>query len=99
MQEQVAAAPNPTVETLGKAKDDEPPPSFFLLDRNWVEQVHMHCVGGSFVEMESVDDAMKARADLLAKLIRQRLANHNSEKVNTSTMFLVSQQLPCLPIT
>ena len=28
--EQVAAAPNPTVETLGAATDEEPPPSFFL---------------------------------------------------------------------
>jgi hypothetical protein len=31
VQEQVVVAPNPTVETLGKANDDEPPPSFFLL--------------------------------------------------------------------
>ncbi len=43
---------------------------FFLVDRKWVEQVHVHCVGGSFVEMELVDDAMKTRADLLAKLIQ-----------------------------
>jgi hypothetical protein len=84
VQEQVAAAPDPTVETLGNADDDGPPPSFFLLDRNWVEQVHVNCVGGSFVEMESVDDAMKTRADLLAKLIRQRLANHKSEKVDAN---------------
>jgi hypothetical protein len=34
------------------------------------------------VEFESVDEAMKARADLLEKLIRQRLANHKSEKVD-----------------
>jgi hypothetical protein len=71
------------VETLGKA-NDEPPPSFFLLDRNWIEKVHLHCVGGSFVEAESVNDAMKARADLLAKLMRQRLANHKSEKVDAN---------------
>jgi hypothetical protein len=36
--EVATAVPNPTAEILGKAKDDEPPPSFFLLDRNWVEQ-------------------------------------------------------------
>jgi hypothetical protein len=60
-------------------------PSFFLEDINWEEQVHVHCVGGSFVEMELVDDdAMKTRADLLAKLIRQRLANHKSEKVDAN---------------
>jgi hypothetical protein len=66
-QEQVAAAPNPTVETLGNANNDEPPPSFFLQDRNWVERVHLHYVGGSFVEFESLDDMMKARADLLIR--------------------------------
>jgi hypothetical protein len=36
------------------------------------------------VEAESVNDAMKARADLLAKLIQQRLANHESEKVDAN---------------
>jgi hypothetical protein len=66
---QVTAAPNPTVETLGNANDHGPPPSFFLEDKNWLEQVHVHCVGGSFVEMEPVDDAMKTGADLLPKLI------------------------------
>jgi hypothetical protein len=45
VQEQVAAALNPAVETLGKA-NDEPPLSFFLLDRNWIEKVHLRCVGG-----------------------------------------------------
>jgi hypothetical protein len=84
LREQVTAAPNPTVETLGSANDHGPPPSFFLEDINWVEQVHVHCVGGSFVEMESVDDAMKTTADLLAKLIQQRLANHKSEKVDAN---------------
>jgi hypothetical protein len=82
--EQVTAAPNPTVETLGNANNDEPPPSFFLQDRNWVEQVQPNCVGGTFVEFESVDDAMKARADLLAKLIRQRLVDHMSQKVDAN---------------
>jgi hypothetical protein len=62
-------APNPTVETLGNANDHGPPPYFFLEDINWVEQVHVHCIGGSSVEMESVDDAIKTRAELLAKLI------------------------------
>jgi hypothetical protein len=80
----VAAAPNPTIETLGNAKDDEPPPSFFLRDRNWVRQIHLNCVGGVFLETESVDDAMTARADLLAKLIRQRLVNHKSKKVDAN---------------
>jgi hypothetical protein len=55
-----------------------------LKTKKWVEQVNVHCVGGSFVEMESVDDAMKTRADLLAKLIWQRLANHKSEKVDAN---------------
>jgi hypothetical protein len=84
VREQVTAAPNPTVETLGNANDHGPPPSFFLEDINWVEQVHLHCIGGYFVEMEPVDDAMKTRADLLAKLIQQRLANHKSEKVDAN---------------
>jgi hypothetical protein len=34
LEEQVAAAPNPTVETLGKVDNDELPPSFFLSDRS-----------------------------------------------------------------
>jgi hypothetical protein len=58
-----------TVKTLVNTNDDRPPPSFFLLDMNWVEQVHMHYVRESFVKTESVDDAIKTRADLLAKLI------------------------------
>jgi hypothetical protein len=69
VQEQVMAAPNPTLKTLGNANNDGPPPSFFLEDINWVEQVHVHCEGGSFVEKEAVDDAMKTRADLRTKLI------------------------------
>ena len=32
----------------------------------------------------SVDDAMTAEADLLARLIRQRLANHKSKKVDAN---------------
>ena len=41
---QAAAAPNPAAETLGKASnDDEPPPCFFLQDKNWVERVHLNC--------------------------------------------------------
>ena len=32
----------------------------------------------------SVDDTMTARADFLAKLIRQRLANHKSKKVDAN---------------
>jgi hypothetical protein len=52
---------------------NKPPPCFFLLDRNWTEKVHWHCAeGSSFVEAESANDAMKARACLLARmLIRQ----------------------------
>ena len=57
-QEQLsAAAPNPTVETLGNANDDEPPPSFFLRDRNWVRQMHLSCAGGLFVEPGRCDDS------------------------------------------
>ena len=72
------------METLGIATDGEPPPSFVLRDRKWVEQVHLNCVGGLFVEKDLVDDAITARADLLAMLIRQRLANHKSEKVDAN---------------
>jgi hypothetical protein len=107
VQEQVVAAPNPTVETLGTANNDMPSPSLFLPDKNWLEQVHVHCKGGSFVKMESVNDAMKTRVNLFAKLIWQRLANHKSEKhTQTSsctlhwdgfwTTYLASQQFPCL---
>jgi hypothetical protein len=84
VQEQVGAAPNPTVNILRIANVDGPPPPFLLEDINWVQQVHVHCLGGSFVEMELVDDVMKTRADLLAKLIRQRLANHRSKKVDAN---------------
>jgi hypothetical protein len=84
LEEQVAAAPNPTVETLGKAVDDVLPPSFFLSDKIWVRQVHLNCVGGIFVDAEAVGEVMKERADLMAKLLRQRLAKHKSKKVDAN---------------
>jgi hypothetical protein len=34
--------------------------------------------------MESVDDAVRTRADLLAKPIHQKLANHRNEKVDAN---------------
>jgi hypothetical protein len=68
-QDAVVIAPNPTVETLGTANDDEPPPSFFLQDSKWVRQSRLNRAGGLFVETEAVDDAMTARADVLGKLI------------------------------
>lgn len=36
------------------------------------------------METEAVDDAMKERVDLLAKLFKQRLANHKSKKVDAN---------------
>jgi hypothetical protein len=47
-----------------------------------VRQIHLNCAGELFVETDSVDNAMTARAGLLLKLIRQRLANHKSEKAD-----------------
>ena len=37
-----------------------------------------------FFETDLVDDAMIARADLLAMLLRHRLANHKSEKMDAN---------------
>jgi hypothetical protein len=36
------------------------------------------------VETESVDDAMTARADVLAKLIRKMLANHKAKELDAN---------------
>jgi hypothetical protein len=94
--EQVVAAPNPTMETLGNTNNSERPSSFFLQDRN--------CVGGSIVEFESVDEAMKARADLLAfdrdlRIINPKKSTQTSNPTlhwdGFRTMVLVSQQLRC----
>jgi hypothetical protein len=84
VQDAVVIAPDPAVETLGTANNDEPPPSFFLQDSNWVRQIRVNCAGGLFMETEAVDNAMMARADVLGKLIRQRLANHKAKKVDAS---------------
>jgi hypothetical protein len=48
----------------------------------WLTRRKVRCIGGSFVEMESVDDVMKTRANLLAN--QQRLAYHKSEKVDAN---------------
>jgi predicted N-acyltransferase len=54
-----------------------------------------------YYHMEEHRHVLKTRADLLAKLIRQRLANHKCEKVDANkhgflATFLAFQQLLCL---
>ena len=73
----VAAAPPPTVEYMGR-EDDFPNPSEYLDDSPWVEMVG-ETFEGSF---DAVTDEIKMQADDLYSRLLQNLGSHIQKKVD-----------------